>query len=145
MVMMRNAVGDLQVSQAKPPYGFSLHCGRFLVAFFLVAGLLIAAQAFQQFLIDNVAIISISLSLMLIGALSAGRGLLLTPSLRELAFYFFAIIAAGMMWPGAQFALSAYEETGFMALAAFMIFIFTLAVALALLSPYLLAGPDDET
>src|SRR5262245_3079761 len=105
--MMRHAVGDIQVSRANPPRGFRLHCGRFLAAFVLVAALLVTAQAFHQFLVDNITAVSLSLSLMLIGALSAGRGLLLTPSLRELAFYFFAIIAAGMMWPGAQLALSA--------------------------------------
>jgi hypothetical protein len=53
-------------------------------------------------------------------------------------------MAAGVIWPGANLAISTYKDAGFMALAAFMIFVFTLAVALAVLSAYLLAGHDDE-
>ncbi|MGE0007712.1 MAG: hypothetical protein AB7S92_19290 [Parvibaculaceae bacterium] len=131
------------MSQPRPRRLY-LHVGRFLAAFVLVAALLVAAQAFHRFLADNIAVAGLFLSLMLIAALSAGRGLL-TPSLKELAFYFFAIIAAGMMWPGAQLALSAYEEAGFVALAAFMIFVFALAVGLAVLSACLLAGDDGAT
>jgi hypothetical protein len=82
------------------------------------------------------------LPLVLIAALSVGRELL-TPSLKELAFYTFAIFAAGVIWPGAHLAISSYKEAGFLALAAFMIFVFALAVALAVLSAYWLAGPDD--
>ena len=142
--MIGNAAGEIHMSQSKPPCRPHLRHGHFLAAFVVVAALLFAAQAFHQFLTDNIAITSVFLSLMLIAALSAGRGLL-SPSLKELAFYFIAIVAAGMMWPGAQLALSAYEDTGFVALAAFMTFVFALAVALAVLAAYQLAGPDDET
>ena len=142
--MIRDAARTIHVPPSKPQHRFHLHLGRFLAVFVFVAALLIAAQAFHQVLADHLALASLFLSLMLIMALSAGRGLL-TPSLKELAFYFFAIIAAGMMWPGAQLALSAYEEAGFAALAAFMIFVFALAVALAVLSAYLLAGHDEDT
>ncbi|MGE0239550.1 MAG: hypothetical protein AB7F09_04730 [Parvibaculaceae bacterium] len=142
--MIGDAARGMHVPQSKPPRRFHFHRGRFLAAFVLVAALLIATQAFYPFLADHIAVASLFLSLVLFAAVSAGRGLL-TPSLKELAFYLFAIIAAGMMWPGAQLALSAYEDAGFVALAAFMMFVFTLAVALAVLAAYLLAGQDDET
>ena len=119
--------------------------GRFLVTFLLVAALLIASHALFATQSDSITAAGLLfLPLVLFAALSAGRELL-TPSLKELAFYFIAIVAAGMMWPGAQLALSAYEDTGFVALAAFMTFVFALAVALAVLAAYQLAGPDDET
>ena len=81
---------------------------------------------------------------MLLGALGAGRELL-TLSLKELAFYSFAIVAAGLIWPGARLAVSTYEVSGFVALAAFMAVVFALAVALGILSAKLLASHDGET
>ena len=142
--MIRNSASTINVSPSKPSYRFHLHRGRFLAGLVFVAALLIATQTFCQILADHLAIAGLFLSLLLGVALSAGRGLL-SPSLKELAFYFLAIIAAGMMWPGAQLALSAYADTGFAALAAFMIFVFTLAIALAVLPAYLLAGSDGDT
>jgi len=135
-----------QVSQSRSPRSFHLHRGRFLAAFVLVAILLVAAHVFFTLSADSMTIagLLLSLPLVLIAALSVGRGLL-TPSLKELAFYFFAIMAAGVIWPGAHLAIATYKDTGFVALAAFMIFVFVLAVALALLPAYLLAGRDDET
>lgn len=137
---------EIHVPQPRPPHRFHLHRGRFLAAFVLVAVLLIAAHALFTFQTDSIAITGffLFLPLVLIAALSVGRGLL-SPSLKELAFYLFAIIAAGVIWPGAHLAIATYKDAGFVALAAFMIFVFALAVALAVLSAYLLAGRDDET
>lgn len=141
--MIRDATRDIHVSQSKPPRRFHFHRGLFLTAFVLVAALLIAAQALFKFQPDGVSGVGLLfLPLVLIAALGVGREFL-TPSLKELAFYFFAITAAGVIWPGAHLAISAYKDAGFVALAAFMIFVFVLAVTLAVLSAYLLAG--DET
>jgi hypothetical protein len=143
--MIGDTVMEIPVSPPKPPRRFQIHRGRFLAAFVLAAVLLIAAHALVTSRTDSITIagLLLFLPLMLIAALSVGRGLL-TPSLKELAFYFFAIIAAGVIWPGANLAISTYKDAGFVALAAFMIFVFALAVALAVLSAYLLAGQDDE-
>jgi hypothetical protein len=144
--MIGDAAMELKVPPPRPPRRFSLHRGRFLIAFLLVAAMLAAAHALFTLRTIGTAIagILLFLPLMLIAALSVGRELL-TPSLKELAFYFFAIIAAAAIWPGAHLAISTYKDTGFVALAAFMVFVFALAVALAVLSAYLLAAPDDET
>lgn len=133
-------------SSSRPPRRVHLHRGRFLAAFVLTALLLVAAHALFAFRAGSMAIIGLLLflPLVLIAALSVGRGLL-TPSLKELAFYFFAIMAASVIWPGAHLAIATYKDAGFVALAAFMIFVFVLAVALAVLSAYLLSGRDDET
>jgi hypothetical protein len=143
--MSRDVTMEITVSQSRPPRRFPIHRGRFLAAFVLAAVLLIVAHALITSQTDSITVagLFLSLPLMLIAALGAGRGLL-TPSLKELAFYFFAIMAAGVIWPGANLAISTYKDAGFMALAAFMIFVFTLAVALAVLSAYLLAGQDEE-
>jgi len=133
--MSRDVTMEITVSQSKPPRRFPIHRGRFLIAFVLAAVLLIIAHALIASKTDSITVAGLLLFLPLV---------LLTPSLKELAFYFFAIMAAGVIWPGANLAISTYKDTGFMALAAFMIFVFTLAVALAVLSAYLLAGQDDE-
>lgn len=142
--MIRDAAMEFSMPP-RAPHRFHLHRGRFLLAFVLVAILLVTAQAF--FVLPSGSIIItgllLFLPLVLIAALSVGRGLL-TPSLKELAFYFFAITAAAAIWPGAHLAISTYKDAGFVALAAFMIFVFALAVALALLSAHLLARSDED-
>lgn len=82
------------------------------------------------------------LSLMLLGALGARREFR-TPSLKELAFYSIAIIAALLIWPGAHLAVSTYQSTGFVTLAVFMAFVLGLAITLGVLAEKLLAAGDD--
>ncbi|WP_162914350.1 hypothetical protein [Taklimakanibacter lacteus] len=118
---------------------------RFFASFLLVAALLIAAQALFATQPDSITAAGLLfLPLVLFAALSAGREFL-TPSLKELAFYLFAMVAAGLIWPGANLAVAAYEASGFVAIAAFMAFVFALAVALGVLSADLLASHDGET
>ena len=140
--MIRNAAMEMTSPQPRPPGRLPLRRGRFLAAFVFVAILLgVTDGLFASGIV--IAGLLPFLPLVLIAACGVGRGLL-TPSLKELAFYFFAIIAAGVIWPGAHLAISTYEDEGFLALAAFMIFVFALAVALAVLSAHLLADPDDQ-
>jgi hypothetical protein len=142
--MIRNAAMEFPVPQSRPPR-VSRHRGRFLIPFVLVAAVLGVLDALVTYRGGGIiAAGSLFLLLVLIAALSVGRGLL-TPSLKEFAFYFFAIVAAGAVWPGAHLAISTYKHAGYLALAAFMIIVFALAVALAVLSAYWLAGPDDQT
>ncbi|MGE0239368.1 MAG: hypothetical protein AB7F09_00460 [Parvibaculaceae bacterium] len=84
------------------------------------------------------------LPLALFGALSAGRELL-SPSLKELAFYSFAIVATMAIWPSARLAAIAYEATGVVTLFAFMGFIIAVAIALGVAAVKLLSGSDGET
>jgi hypothetical protein len=144
--MIRNASMELPAPQSRPPSRFPLHRGRFLIPFVLVAVLLSVADTLITYRFEGIVAAGsvLFLLLVLIVARSVGRGLL-TPSLKELAFSFFAIVAAGVIWPGAHLAISTYKNAGFVALAAFMILVFALAVALAVLSAYLLAGADDQT
>jgi hypothetical protein len=143
--MVGNAAMEMHVPRSKPPRRFQLHPGRFLAAFVLAAILLIAAHALVTLDIASMTTgLLLFLPLVLIAALSAGRGLL-TPSLKELAFYFVAIIATGAIWPGAHLAILTYKDAGFVALAAFMIFVFVVAVTLAVLSAHLLASSEDDT
>lgn len=83
------------------------------------------------------------LPLKLFGALSVGREFP-TPSLKELAFYFSLLAAALLIWPSAHLAASAYEAAGFVTLAAFMGFVFALALFLGLLAVKLLAAHDGK-
>jgi hypothetical protein len=144
--MIRDTAMELAVPQSRPQHRLHLHRARFLTALGGVAVLLALADALLAYGLDGVvaAGMFLFLPLVLFAAWSVGRGLL-TPSLKELAFYFFAIIAAGVIWPGAHLAISTYKDAGFLALAAFMIFVFALAVALAVLSAHLLADRDEET
>jgi hypothetical protein len=137
---------ELPVQPSRPPRRFPLHRVRFLLPLVLIAVLLGVPDTFVTYRFEGAvaAGLVLFLLLVLIAALSVGRRLL-TPSLKELAFYFFAIVAAGVVWPGADLAISTYKDAGFLALAAFMIFVFALAVALAVLSAYWLADPDDQT
>jgi len=132
------------LSQPKPPLRSQLHRGRFLVAFVLVTAMMAAAHSLFKLPPDSISAVSLLfLPLVLFGALGAERELL-TPSLKELAFYSFAIVAAGLIWPGAYLAVSTYEVLGLMTLAALMAFVFVCAVALGVLSTRLLAGHDGE-
>jgi hypothetical protein len=144
--MIRNAIMELPTPQSRPPHRLHPHPARFLAALGLVAILVGGADALLTHRFSAIAMsgLFLCLLLVLIAAWSVGRGLL-TPSLKELAFYFLAILAAGAIWPGAQLAISTYKDEGFLALAAFMIFVFMLAVALAVLSAYWLADSDDPT
>ncbi len=144
--MIRSAAMEFPVPQSRPPHRLHLHRARILAALGLAVMVLAGADALLTYRLSGIVIagLFLFLLLMLIAAWSVGRGLL-TPSLKELAFYFFAILAAGVIWPGAHLAISTYKDEGFLALAAFMIVVFALAVALAVLSPYWLADPDDQT
>lgn len=133
-----------RLSRPKPPLRFHLHRGRFLVAFVLVAAMMAAAHALFRLPPDSISAVGLLfLPLMLFGALGAERELL-TPSLTELAFYSFAIVAAGLIWPGAYLAVSTHEVLGLTTLMAAMVFVFILAVALGVLSMKLLASHDGE-
>jgi hypothetical protein len=81
-------------------------------------------------------------ALMLLGALGARREFQ-TPSLKELAFFSMAIIAAALIRPGAHLAASAYEAAGFVTLAVFMAFVLALAIALGMLAGRLLTTGED--
>ena len=137
---------ELPAPQSRPPSRFPLHRVRFLIPLVLVAVLLGVADTLTTYRFEGIVAAGsvLFLLLVLIVALSVGRGLL-TPSLKELAFSFFAMVAAGVIWPGAHLAISTYKNAGFVAIAAFMILVFALAVALAVLSAYLLDGADDQT
>jgi len=136
---------EILLSQPKTPRRLNFHRGRFLAAFVLVAALTASARLLFKFQPDSIVAAGfLLLPLVLLGALGAGRELL-TLSLKELAFYSFAIVAAGLIWPGARLAVTTYEVSGFVALAAFMAFVFALAVALGILSARLLASHDGET
>lgn len=82
------------------------------------------------------------LALMLLGVVGARREFQ-TPSLKELAFFSIAIIAALLIRPGAHLAVSAYEATGFVTLVAFMAFVLALAIALGMLAGRLFTTGED--
>ena len=86
--------------------------------------------------------IAFLLALLLLGVLGARREFQ-SPSLKELAFYSIAIIAAVLIRPGAHLAVSSYEAAGFVTLAAFMVFVLALAITLGLLSERLFAARED--
>lgn len=133
-----------RLSQPKPPLQLLLHRGRFLIAFVLVAALTTATPALFRLQPDSFSAVAfLSLPLVLFGALGVGREFL-SPSLKELAFYSIAIVVAGLIWPGAQWAVSAYEAAGFVTLAAFMVLVFALALGLGVLSVKLLAKHDGD-
>ena len=83
------------------------------------------------------------LPLVLFAALGAGRELF-SPSLTELAFYSFAIVAAGDMAQRTSRRSPTRPPASRDALA-FMGFVFALAIALGVVAMKLLAGRDSET
>lgn len=84
------------------------------------------------------------LALMLLGVVGARREFQ-KPSLTELAFFSIAIVAALLVRPGANLAVSAYEAAGFVTLVAFMAFVLALAIALGRLVERLFAAGEDRT
>lgn len=84
------------------------------------------------------------LALMLLGVVGARREFQ-KPSLTELAFFSIAIVAALLVRPGANLAVSAYEAAGFVTLVAFMAFVLALAIALGRLVERLFAAGEDHT
>lgn len=133
-----------RLSPSQPVLRLQLRRGRFLFAFVLVAAFMAVAHTLFSFQSDSIPAAGLLfLPLVLLGALSAGRELL-TPSLKELAFYSSAIMAALLIWPTARLTVSAYEASGFVMLAAFMGGIFALAVALGMLAVKLLSRNDGE-
>jgi len=135
---------QIRLSQSRPPFRLPFHGSRFLVAFLLVAFMMATASALFQLQPDAISAVSfLSLPVVLFGALGMGREFL-TPSLKELAFYSFAVVAAGLIWPGARLAVSTYQAAGVATLAAFMAIVFALAVALGVLTMKLLASNDGQ-
>jgi hypothetical protein len=144
--VMALAVKELQMqirlSQQRP--SFRLIRRRFLVALFLIAALVVAIRALFPLQPDSISAVTfLFLPLVLFAALGAGREPL-TPSLTELAFYSFAVVAALAIWPSARLAVTAYEATGFVTLIAFMAFVIGLAIGLGVVTVKLLAGNDGE-
>jgi hypothetical protein len=135
---------QIRLSQSRPPFRLAFHGGRFLVAFLFVAAMMATANALFQLQPDAISAVTfLSLPVVLFGALGMGREFS-TPSLKELAFYSFAVLAAGLIWPGARLAVSTYEASGVATLAVFMVIVFALAVALGVLNMKLLASHDGE-
>jgi hypothetical protein len=136
---------QIHLSHSRLPFRLPFHRGRFFVAFLLVAALMAAAHTLFQLQPDSISAVAfLSLPLVLIAALGMGRELF-SRSLTELAFYSFAVAAAGLIWPGARLAVSTYEAAGLVTLAAFMVIVFAVAVALGVVAMKLLAGRDGET
>lgn len=134
---------QIRLSQHKPLARLRLNRGRSLLTLGLIAALLLAAHTLFSLQPNSVLAAALFfLPLVLFAALGAGRELS-TPSLTELAFYSFAIVAVMAIWPSARLAVAAYEASGFVTLLAFMGFVFALAIALGFVAVKLLAG--DET
>lgn len=126
-----------RLPQPRPVLRFALRRAYVLAA--LAIGLAVIATMIVSLPSGSTALL---LSLMLLGALGARREFR-TPSLKELAFYSIAIIAALLIWPGARLAVSTYQATGFVTLAVFMAFVLGLAITLGVLAEKLLAAGDD--
>jgi hypothetical protein len=135
---------QIRLSQHRSLARLGLGRRRSLITLGLIAALLAAAHRLFPLQADGISAVALLfLPLVLFGALGAGRELS-TPSLTELAFYSFAIVAAMAIWPSASLAVTAYEATGFVTLLAFMGFVFAVAIALGVLAVKLLASRDDE-
>jgi|GEM_PF-4174492 len=135
---------QIRLSQHRGPLRLKASRGRSLLTLGVIATLLAAACTLFPLQLDNLsAAVLLFLPLVLFGALGAGRELL-SPSLTELAFYSFAIVAVMAIWPSARLAATTYEATGFVTLFAFMSFVFALAIALGVLAVKFLAGDDGE-
>lgn len=130
----------LRLPQPKPALRFALRHLQFVAVLALATGLgTAAAKAFA--LPSGSALLF--LPLMLLGALGVRREFQ-TPSLTELAFYSSAFIATLLIWPGAHLAVTTYEASGMVPLAAFMVFVLVLAIALGMLAEKLFADGDDS-
>ena len=136
---------QIRLSQHRGPLRLQVSRRRSLLTLGAIATLMAAAGTLFPLQPDGLsAVVLLFLLLVLFGALGAGRELL-SPSLTELAFYSFAIVAVMAIWPSARLAATAYDATGFVTLFAFMSFIIALAIALGVLAVKLLAGDDGET
>jgi hypothetical protein len=136
----------MQIRLSQQKHRFPLGRRRSLLTLVAIAALLVAAHTLAPLQPNNIsAAFLLFLPLVLFAALGAGREFL-TPSLRELAFYFFAMVAAMAIWPSAHLAAFAYEATGFFVpLLVFMGFVFALAIALGVVAVKLLSDRDSET
>ena len=131
-----------RLSQHKPLARLQLNRGRSLLMLGVIAALLFAAHALFSLQPNSVlAAALLFLPLALFAVLGAGRELS-PPSLTELAFYSFAIVAAMAIWPSARLAAIAYEASGFVTLIAFMGFVIGLAIALGFVAVKLLTGDE---
>jgi hypothetical protein len=133
---------QIRLSQHRPFLRLRLCRRRSLLTLAVIVILLAAAHTLSPLQPNGIwAALLLFLPLMLFAALGAGRELF-TPSLTELAFCSFAIVAAMAIWPSARLAVIAYEATGFVTLLAFMGFVFALAIALGIVAVKLLAGDE---
>lgn len=136
---------QIRLSQHRGPLRLQVSRRRSLLTLGAIATLLAAACTLFPLQPDSLSAVALLfLPLVLFGALGAGRELL-SPSLTELAFYSFAIVAVMAIWPSARLAATAYDATGLVTLFAFMSFVIALAIALGVLAVKLLAGDDGET
>ncbi|MGE0007100.1 MAG: hypothetical protein AB7S92_16110 [Parvibaculaceae bacterium] len=111
----------------------------------LICALLAVAHELIALQPDGIsAAVLLFLPLVLFAALGAGRELSM-PSLTELAFCSFTIVAVMAIWPSARLAAIAYEAAGIVTLVVFMGFVFALAVSLGAVVVKLLSGTDGET
>ena len=89
----------MQIRLSQQKHRFPLGRRRSLLTLVAIAALLVAAHTLAPLQPNNIsAAFLLFLPLVLFAALGAGREFL-TPSLRELAFYFFAMVAAMAIWP----------------------------------------------
>jgi hypothetical protein len=115
--------------------------GRFVFASALLSVLILSVEMLLHLLPDTSFANFLLLGLVLFGAFGVGRELL-TPSLKELAFYSAIIVAAVLIWPAAHLVTSAYQTSGFVSLVAFMVLVSAMALVLGVLSANLLAEHD---
>jgi len=129
-----------RLPQPRPALRFALRHLQFVAILTLAAGLGILVTRLFALPFGSAILF---LPLMLLGALGVRREFQ-TPSLTELAFYSSAFIAVLLIWPGAHLAVSAYEASGFVTLAAFMILVLALAIVLGVLAEKLFAAGEDD-
>lgn len=130
----------LRLPQPRPALRFAVRHLQFLTVLVLAGGLSILVTRLFALPFGSAILF---LPLMLLGAVGVRREFQ-TPSLTELAFYSSAFVAALLIWPGAHLAVSAYEASGFVTLAAFMFFVLAVAIALGVLAEKLFAAGEDD-
>lgn len=133
---------QIRQSQHKSLARLQLNRGRSLLMLGVIAALLLVAHTLFSLQPNSIlAAVLLFLPLALFAALGAGRELS-PPSLTELAFCSFAIVAVMAIWPSAGLAAAAYEASGFVTLIAFMGFVIALAIALGFVAVKLLTGDE---
>jgi L-asparagine transporter-like permease len=133
---------QIRLSQHKAEARLPFNRRRSLLTLVLIIAFLAAIHTLFPLQPDNIlAAALLFLPVALFAALGAGRELSM-PSLTELAFYSFAIVAGLAIWPSARLAVTAYEASGFVTLFAFMGFVFALAIGLGVVAVKLLAGDE---